>query len=208
MKSAPLPLALLLAALAAGPAMAQSSAQSSSATSAGQSAMNQEPLDQLAQDSMAARQIGYLAADKNVPAPVAMLGDQVALVNSQIANSLAKMDQQASMSPDAQDLMNQLKNVNQEEFSTRFLAFVRETYPRMIDNVERLSTEGKSDDMRSMAANALPELRSQLEAATQLAQGGGQMDPQTAEGMNRGPIERKDDPSVIPDRPNTPGNRQ
>lgn len=205
MKSA-LTAAAVLAALAGSPALAQS--VGSEPAAAAQPADAKQVLESWSRDVMAAKQIGYLAADKNVDASVALLADQVALLNSEIANALTRIgnrsgEQELTMSEDDQRRLDAMSEINQDAFASQFLGFLRDTYPRLVAGAERLSGQAESEEIRRLASQALPRLQDQLRAATQLAQAGS-ADPQAAERTDRGPIQRKDDPAVIPERPNAP----
>ncbi len=177
----------------------QSQAQPKSGSQAEQGA-----LSKLAHDVMAAQQMGYLAADKNVQAAHAMLGDQMALVNSQINQSLDRLVAEGNlnlprtMDQDARGKFEQMKEQNGGQFAQSLVAFVNETYPRMLDNIDALAREmPDSPVVANLVRDAAPRLREQMQTARQLALGEG--DQQKAQMPDRGPIQRKDDPAAIPD---------
>ena len=164
----------------------------------------QGTLSALAHDVMAAQQVGYLAADKNVQAAHAMLGDQMALVNSQINQSLDRLVSEGNlnlprtMDQDARGKFEQMKGQNGGQFAQSLVAFVNETYPRMLDNIDALAREmPDSPVVANLVRDAAPRLREQMQTARQLAQG--EADQQKAQMPDRGPIQRKDDPAAIPD---------
>jgi len=173
-------------------------------SAAAQPAAINDVLAQLAEDVMAAQQVGYLAADKNMQAGYALLGDQMALVNSQVNQRLDQLVRDGNltlprrMDEQSQARFERMKDMNKDQFAQNLVAFINDTYPRILTGIETLSRQmPDSQPVVSLAQEQAPQLRDQMRTAQQLAQG--ELDQQSAERLNRGPIERKDDPSVIPD---------
>ncbi|MGE5548677.1 MAG: DUF4142 domain-containing protein [Solirubrobacterales bacterium] len=195
---------LVIAPLAAAPALSQQAGPSQDQQAAtGQRETTQE-LGQLAQDAIAAQQMGNLAADKDTRAGYQLLGDQMSLTNAQInkrLDQLAKETRQnvpRTMDAQSKARFEELKATNQERFAEGFVRFIDETYPRMIQNIEDIAKRSPESPAATALANeALPALRDQMQTARQLAQSGGDLNQQKAESINRGPIERKDDPRVM-----------
>lgn len=206
----------LAAAMLASPALGQTSTtgesagarpsgagEQSAANPARPDAQDQQAAAQLAKDAMAAQQMGYLAADKNLQAGYALLGDQMALTNSQVNQRLDQYAQQNNLSlprqmdAPARARFEQMRDLNQDRFAQDLVAFVNDTYPRILQSIDALSARSPdSPAVKSLANEIAPALRDQMRTAQQLAQGEG-LDQQKAERMNRGPIERKDDPGVM-----------
>lgn len=198
-------LAALLAAAAGGdPATRQSSeATNRPATAAGTEATAQV-LERLGSDAVAAQQIGNLAADKNMRAPYALLGDQMALVNSEVNRTLDRVASENRLNvPRVMDgqtraRFEHMKTLNKDQFAQELVAFVNDTYPRILSGIDTLARQvPESQAVASLSNDAGPRLREQMQTAQHLARG--ESDQQNAQMPNRGPIQRKDDPGVIPD---------
>lgn len=213
-------LAVLAAIMLGGAALAQTSPEGAPAVPPVPPGGEQEAaarkdaaavLAQLAQDVMVAQQVGYLAADKNVEAGHALLGDRMALVNSQINQRLDQLTRDADialprrMDEQAQARFERMKAMNKDQFAQSLVAFVNETYPRILGGIEALSQQMPDDQViAALSREAAPQLRDQMRTASQLARG--EADQQSAEEAGRGPTQRKDDPAVIPDA--TPGGQR
>lgn len=212
--------AALSLALGAGPTLAQNAPGQAERPAApgAQAPLSQAQetrmLERLAADVMAAQQVGYLAADKNLQASYAMLGDQVALAAAEVNQRLDRVVRDNNitlprrMDPQAMARFEQMKEMNQQRFAQNFLAFINDTYPRIISGIEGLArTSAQSPAIAQLTQDSLPKLRDQLRSAQQLAQGSPTGEQAAESPENRGPIQRKDDPAVIPDQPNQPGPR-
>lgn len=173
---------------------------------AGDADATAQVLSRLSSDAIAAQQIGHLAADKNMQAAYALLGDQMALVNSQIGQTLGRVANENGMQVaqvmdgEARQRFEQMKKLNKESFAQELVAFVHDTYPRLLSGIDTLSRQvPNSQAVAALTNDAAPRLHEQMQTAQQLAQG--ESDQQNAQSPNRGPIERKDDPRAIPESP-------
>lgn len=199
--------ALLLA--AALPAWAQTALPDSrpqtAAAAQGRSA-EQDALQRLAQSATTAQQMGNLAADKNTPRAVALLGDEMVRTNSELNRRLdaAARDSNVEMPagmmpPEAQARFEQLRKTNQKEFASGLTDFIRTNYPAMIEQLQALAARGGA--YQSLAQDMAPRLQNQLDTATQLAQAdfeGPAADAPAIE-MNRNlPVLRKDSEQNLP----------
>lgn len=194
-------LATTAALLAAAPALAQQApAQSPSVEQTQQAESAQdEALQQLARDAHAARMLGILAADKNVPVEVSLLGDSMVAANSEIELRLAEIVRERGLevpqfSPDeTSSEYADLVALNQQEFTDGFANRIGSLYPQLIDRLDQAAAVAEVAELRDQVG---PRLEKHLDAAKQLAQQG-EIDQQTAEVLRQeGPIERKDSPEV------------
>lgn len=196
-------LAALLAAAAGGDPARGQPAEATGRPAAGDAAANQV-LAQLGSDAIAAQQVGILAADKNMQAAYALLGDQMALVNNQVNRALEQVANENRLSVvrvmdgQARQRFERMKTLNKDQFAQELVAFVNDTYPRILTGIDSLSRQmPDSQAVATLANESGPRLRDQMRAAQQLARG--ESAQQSAETPDRGPIQRKDDPAVIPD---------
>lgn len=197
-------LAALLATAAGGDPAARPSGDAATGSQATGNQATGQVLSQLGSDALAAQQIGTLAADKNMQAAYALLGDQMSLVNAQVNRAL---DQVASetrqavahlMDGQARARFERMKTLNRDQFAQELVAFVNDTYPRILSGIDSLSRQmPNSQAVAALANDAAPRLREQMQTAQHLARG--ESDQQNAQIPNRGPIQRKDDPAIIPD---------
>lgn len=191
-------LAATLAAAASSPAAAASEADV--AGPGGHAATQQSgsgaAVQQLSQDAILAQQLGYLAADKRVEAEVALLADKIALLNAELTRRLAQgTDSAVAMSPAGQALFDSVDDLNKDDFTREFTRIIAQTYPRMIDRLEQLASS-REGPLQQVAEETLPVMKDQLVAVERLSQGESAGLPD--QGERRGPIQRKDDPEVIP----------
>lgn len=171
---------------------------------AGAEAGTAQVLERLGSDAIAAQMTGTLAADKNMQAAYALLGDQMAVVNAQINQALERVSAENQvqvprlMDGQARQRFERMKTLNKDQFAQELVAFVNDTYPRILGGIDALSRQmPNSQAVASLANDAGPRLREQMQTAQQLARA--ENDDQNAQLPNRGPIQRKDAPSVIPD---------
>ena len=201
-------LAAFLAAAAGGDPAARQSADPSNRPApgsvAGPQAGTAQVLERLGSDAIAAQMTGTLAADKNMQAAYALLGDQMAVVNAQVNQALDRVSAENRlqvvrvMDGEARQRFERMKTLNKDQFAQELVAFVNDTYPRILGGIDALSRQmPNSQAVASLANDAGPRLREQMQTAQQLARA--ENDEQNAQIPNRGPIQRKDDPSVIPD---------
>lgn len=199
--------AAVLAAFALTPALAQQQPDGAAVQAGSQASQTETGIVSFAQDAVATMQIANLATDKNTPAAVALLGDRVSLTQGRINQALdavlKKEGQQGerAMSDEGLAAMKSMTDLNQEQFAGEFVAWIGHTYPRMISTLETWAKTG-DEPRKALAATFLPELRNQLQAAQHLTQAGFDsqqaMDVLERDGL---PIERKDDPAVLPTAP-------
>lgn len=192
-----LPVAALAALLAAAPAGAQSQPHTAPNAAASGAALDQatrQAVERLASESAAAKQASIRATDKNTARTVELLGDHVSLTQGELSRRLVEIagagtGSDVRVPEDATRKIQQLTGMNGRPFAEQYVAFVRDAYPRIIQDLERL---GQSAGFRGLADEFLPKLREELVAADRIGQGAYD-DQQLAQQLERGlPPARKD----------------
>lgn len=196
-----LPIAALAALLSAAPAAAQTQAPSQphAAPNAAASGGALDPgtrqaVERLASETTAAKQASIRATDKNTARTVELLGDHIALTQGELSRRLAEMaganaGSDVRMPEDAAQTVQRLTTLNGRPFAEQYIGFVRDVYPRIIQDLEQL---GRSPGFKDLADSVLPTMREELAAADRIGQGAYD-DPQLAQQLERGlPPARKD----------------
>ena len=191
-----LPIAAVAVLLAAAPSVAQAQAPGQQHTAPGTavSADNldqstRQKLEQLARDSVAAKQGSIRATDKHTAKTVELLGDHISLTQGELSRRLAGIIGEGTgsdvrMTEEATRKVQQLNELNQRPFAEQYVAFIGEVYPRMIRDLEQLSANAGNSGLKELTSAFLPKMREEMAAIDKL-QGGNFDDQQLAQELER-----------------------